>query len=70
MKLYRVLKKKTNSLQPGSSTYWTTEVLYCGYDRKEAMRIYHENKPDETFYGYGNRCTRIVGHSKKVRASL
>ena len=33
--LYRVTLKTTASVQP-LDTYWTREVLYCGYDRDEA----------------------------------
>lgn len=66
-KLYRVLVKTTGSLQPGSgNTFWQTDVLYCGYDRLEAARVYHENKPRDFGGSYGNRCRETIGQSKEI----
>jgi len=66
-KLYRVMVRTTGSLQPGSGgTTWQSNVLYCGYDRDEAVRVYHESKPGDYWYGYGNRARRTLGQSKGV----
>jgi len=52
--LYRVCIKSTSSLQPDSS-FWKKRVLYCGYDREEAKRVYYENEPEDTQYqNYGS----------------
>ena len=40
--LYRVMEKKTPNLQLAGYTVWNEQVLYCGYDRKEARRVYHQ----------------------------
>lgn len=45
-KLYRVIRRTTDSLQ-STGTHWSSEVLYSGYDRDEARRIYHETKPSD-----------------------
>jgi acyl-coenzyme A synthetase/AMP-(fatty) acid ligase len=66
MKLYRILRKTTNSVQP-SNTYWQTEVLYCGYDRLEAIRVFHESRPRDYCHGYGNSSVKTVGQSKEVK---
>jgi len=58
--LYRVLKRKTSSLQPGGS-FWTESVLYCGYDRDEARRVYYEALPETGGGGgYGNPTSDVV----------
>lgn len=56
-KLYRVMLRKTGSLQPGGSTFWNNEVLYCGYDLSEARRTYHGSHPCDRDGGYGNPVT-------------
>lgn len=65
MTLYRIMVKTTGSLQPGPrETFWQKNVLYCGYDRAEALRVYHENRPTDYWCGYGNRCQETVAQSK------
>lgn len=57
MKIYRVMRKHTSSLQP-DCTFWHREVLYCGPDRDAARMSYHEIKPTDTVYvNYGSPCT-------------
>lgn len=57
MKIYRVMRKSTSSLQP-DCTFWHREVLYCGDDRGRARIVYHEHKPTDTAYvNYGSPCT-------------
>lgn len=51
--LYRITARTTSSLQPGSS-FWNTEVLYCGYDRDEARRVFHESEPADNNRSFGN----------------
>jgi hypothetical protein len=55
--LYRVSVRSTHSLQPGSDdcTSWSQDILYCGYDRDEARRIYHESTPADYGGSYGCR---------------
>lgn len=66
MKIYRIMAMTTNSSQPSSETYWNKQVLYCGYDRLEAIRVYHESTPLDYWCGYGNRCRKTVAQSKAV----
>lgn len=69
--LHRVIKKHTSSLQPGNgNTYWSTEVLYCGYDREEALRVYYTHKPSERSGSYGNSATRTIKQKKDIDPSL
>ena len=49
--LYRVIRRTTGSVQP-TGTFWQNKVLYCGYDRDEARRVYHESEPTD----YGGSC--------------
>lgn len=53
-KLYRVLVQTTNSYQP-SSNWFNKEVLYCGFDKDEALIKYHSSSPADYFCGHGNR---------------
>lgn len=53
--IYRVTKKTTNSVQPGSGgTCWQLEVLYCGTSLEDARIAYLSNRPADYWYGYGN----------------
>ena len=58
MKLYRITKLSTKSLLP-QDTSWSKIVLYCGYDRREARRMYHANTADEVFRGFGGKVIEI-----------
>lgn len=61
--LYRITVKTTGSLQPGrGQTFWSKEVVYCGYDRDEAVMAYRANETaDHGGTGsYGNRCRETV----------
>ncbi len=53
--LYQVVERKTPNLQLAGYTVWHEQVLYCGYDRKEARRVYHEHtvtdSDSESVYG-------------------
>lgn len=42
-KLYRVVVKTTNRVQP-NGTYWDKECIYCGGDLREAKRIYYREE--------------------------
>jgi hypothetical protein len=64
-KLYRVLVRTTSILQLGSDTHWASEVLYCGWDRDEALRVYHESRPGDYWRGHGGRCRETKGQSKE-----
>jgi hypothetical protein len=63
--LYRVCVSETNSLQPNGFTHWKPEVLYSGYDRDEARRIYHENKVQDYFQGHGSPSRKTTCESIK-----
>ena len=52
-KLYRISVRSTSSLQPGGGSFWTTAVLYCGYDRDEARREYHNSEPHDDNCSFG-----------------
>ena len=58
MAIYRVLVKKTGSLQP-NCTFWNNEVLYCGTDLEDARVAYLASVACDVF-GYGNPATRSV----------
>lgn len=64
-KLYRVMVKTTGSLQP-CGTHWESQVLYCGYDREEAIRVYHASTPTDRWMGYGSQARKTIGQSKGV----
>ena len=51
--LYRITVRATSSLQPGGS-HWTTDVLYCGYDREEARQAFHTSEPADDNRSFGN----------------
>lgn len=71
MKLYRIVARTTNSVQPGSGgTHWQTEVLYCGYDRAEALRVYHESTPRDYWHGHGGRARETKAQSKDVTVEV
>lgn len=65
--LYRIVVRTTGSFQP-RSTFWAKEVLYCGYDRLEAIRIYHQSTPSDHGGSYGNACRETMAQSRKVRS--
>jgi hypothetical protein len=51
--MYRVIVKKTGSLQP-NGTFWQRTYLYCGEDRAEAARIYWESECEDFGGSFGN----------------
>jgi len=44
-KLYRVIVTGGTPQDRDRGQETTVEVLYCGYDRLEAIRVYHESHP-------------------------
>lgn len=66
MRLYRVIARTTGSLQP-SYTHWLTDVLYCGYNRLEALRVYHESAPKDYGASYGNKARETKCQSRDVK---
>lgn len=59
--LYRVRVESTGSLQPGrGTTYWRSEVLYCGTDRLEALAAYHRSRPTDYGGSHGNPCAETL----------
>ena len=64
-KLYRVIVRTTNSLQP-SGTSWCNDVLYCGYDRNDALVAYHASTVKDYGGHHGNRCRETIAQSKSI----
>jgi hypothetical protein len=58
--IYRVSVKSTHALQPGNTTDWNREVLYCGTDRDEARAAYHASTPGDYNRGHGNGVRKTV----------
>lgn len=52
-KLYRVIVKKTKSVQP-NETYWEKTCIYCGYDLREARSRYYEEELQDHGGVYGS----------------
>jgi hypothetical protein len=66
-KLYRVIAKTTDSLRPSRDyNVFETTVLYCGFDRDEALVAYHKSTPLDYSYGYGNRYRKTVAKSRVI----
>lgn len=58
--IYRVTKKTTGSVQPGSGcTFWNRETIYCGTDLEEARVAFLGAKNGEYGGGYGNRACEV-----------
>ena len=57
-KLYRISRRWTSSLQP-RYTHWDRDLLYCGYDREEARRVFHAHTHEEAGGNYGSKATEI-----------
>lgn len=64
-RLYRVLVRSTISLQPNGTT-WQKNVLYCGYDRLEALRVFFESQPRDVWSSFGGPARETLGQSKGV----
>jgi 20S proteasome alpha/beta subunit len=63
-RLYRVVRE--SCYDAGSHTeVHGTEVLYCGYDKLEAVRAYHAN-PSGQYGGAGSHYTRVRAQSRPV----
>ena len=58
-KLYRVIRRRTESLQP-AGTFWKSTVLYCGYSRDEARRAYYSHEIEDSGSGYGNPAVETI----------
>lgn len=63
-KLYRVVRQHVYD-EGCRDTVHSSEVLYCGYDRDEARRVYHENTPRDTYRGAGKYYYRTVCQSMR-----
>ena len=56
MAIYRVVVKKTSSLQPNGNTFWNKEVLYCGTNLESARIAYLTSETKDGGGGsYGNQ---------------
>ncbi len=53
--LYRVLREHGSN--QGRYECHGQTVLYCGYDRLEAVRVYHESQPLDSDRGPGSQYT-------------
>jgi hypothetical protein len=65
-KLYRIVVKATDSLRPSGGSVFQITVLYCGFDRDEALVAYHKSTPLDYSYGYGNRYRKTVAKSRVI----
>lgn len=69
MKLYRIILEHCYNGGSGRHEVASREVLYCGYDRLEAARVYHgtlgtgHDVPGRYF-------TRVVAQSKAIAESV
>jgi hypothetical protein len=53
--IYRVMAKKTGSLQPGKgNTHWNRTVLYCGTSLEDARIEYLKSRAEDFGGSYGN----------------
>jgi hypothetical protein len=66
--LYRVLRQSVYNGGCGHERVQSTEVLYCGYDRLEAVRAYHAAAPAARYPCPGNYGTDVRFQRKNVTA--
>lgn len=64
--LYRVIRKSGYNGGVGCERVEGREVLYCGYDRLEALRVYHANRPVDRGAFPGSYFTKTVFQKKRV----
>lgn len=65
--LYRVLVTSGTPQARDRGQTSTDEVLYCGYDRLEAIRHYHRSRAlDKGGANYTGPCRRTIVQSKTV----
>ncbi len=69
MRLYRVTQRH-GSNQGGYYQWHSTTVLYCGYDRAEAVRVYHLHAPTDTDRGPGSPARETRCQSKEVTCNV
>ncbi len=62
-KIYRVVLQHRYDGGAGADRVSDYDVLYCGYDRKEAVRVYYANQNKSTYHGPGNYYHRVVFQS-------
>lgn len=69
MKLYRIILEHCYNGGNSNHVAQAREVLYCGYDRLEAARVYHATLGT----GHdvpGHYYTRVVAQSKTIAESV
>lgn len=69
MRLYRIIVT-TGTPQNIANGQEKVTVLYCGYDRLEAVRIYHESRPQDYYRGYTGPCRETKAQSKEVAETV
>ena len=70
MKLYRVVRESYYDAGNRDQIHGV-EVLYCGYDREEALRVYHQHAPEcRGAAGAGNYGKRVRFGSKEVSVGV
>jgi len=71
MKLYRIMITTGTPQDRDCGQMQVAEVLYCGYDREEAARVYHASKPLD--FGGGNYTGRTrwtIAQSKEIATAV
>lgn len=59
-RLYRVMRKSYHDQGCREENIICEDMLYCGYDRAEALRSYYASEPTDYYRGPGNRNRRTV----------
>lgn len=66
MRLYRIVRESCYN-GGGPTEVQGTKVLYCGYDRMEALRIFHANRPEDQGHDVpGHHFTRTKATGRDV----
>jgi hypothetical protein len=67
-KLYRIVRQRRYDGGRGADILQNQTVLYCGYDRDEAIRVYHQERGNDvkSYRGPGNYYNVVKATSKMV----
>lgn len=67
-RLHKVVRRNVYYAGGRDEYQGTPEVLYCGYDRLEAVRVYHANPPRGNGVP-GSYGSQVIAKSKLIRES-
>lgn len=65
-RLYLVVREHRYDGGRGADVLQSSEPLYCGYDRFEAVRIYHESREMDSRYGGPGSYYKVTKGKSKV----